>query len=120
MLVAFQRTHPELFALWLKDSIDIDYAKPLSSLVTGVGADQLPTGRLRKEFLQLTGCSALEYLTRRRVDVAMGMLRMSDDKMEIIARAVGWKSPKDLYRAVYDSTGKTPAEVRSESAGAVR
>ena len=69
--------------------------------------------RLQAIFVKLTGQTILDYLTTRRVDLAIDLLRASDDKVETIARVVGWTSRKDLNRALLKHTGKTPAMLRA-------
>jgi AraC-like DNA-binding protein len=110
---AFEREHPEMLALRLRDAIENGYEQPLQALVESIADSRHAAGRLRRLFTSVIGCSAHDYLTRRRVTAAQELLRDGDDKMEVIARAVGWKSPKDLYRAVQDVTGRTPAELRA-------
>jgi transcriptional regulator GlxA family with amidase domain len=52
------------------------------------------------------------YQTKRRVDVAIEMLRASDEKVFTVAQAVGWASRKDLNRALRRYAGATPATIR--------
>ena len=44
---------------------------------------------------------------------AIERLRDTDWKVETVARQVGWKSKKDLYRALNRFAGLTPAAVRT-------
>ena len=55
---------------------------------------------LEREFARRWGCTPAEYRTRVRVVHALPALRYPADKVDAIAREVGWKSKKDLYRAV--------------------
>lgn len=113
---AIERHHPVILALRLRDHIEADYFKPLASIVATVAPDTAAAGRARQHFQRLEGCSAHAYLTRRRVQVARHLLIRTSEKMETIAREVGWKSPKDFYRAVANATGQTPAEIREQAA----
>ena len=68
--------------------------------------------RLQRDFLLLTGQSIQDYVTRLRLDAAIVLLTTADDKVEWIARSVGWASRKNLNRALALRYGLTPAEVR--------
>ena len=49
-----------------------------------------------------------------RVEHAHALLcAHADNKIELVATAVGWRSKKDLYRAFRQVLGCTPAEARS-------
>jgi AraC-like DNA-binding protein len=62
-----------------------------------------------------TGETPRQYRTRLRVATAVRRLRDTDEKIEAIARHVGWKSRKDLYRSIGQLTGLTPAGIRALS-----
>ena len=52
------------------------------------------------------------YLIARRVDAAVDLLRTSSEKVEHIARAVGWASRKNFNRALARATGQRPSDLR--------
>lgn len=58
------------------------------------------------------GMSPHEYLTRVRVQQAVGVLVQTDLKVEAIALMVGYRSKKDLYRAIRRLTELSPDQVR--------
>ena len=64
------------------------------------------------------GESPVRRRTRARVVAAFHLLRTTNWKIEAIARAVGWRSAKDLYRAFETLLGLTPAQVRRLSVDA--
>lgn len=51
-----------------------------------------------------------------RVLEAMKMFAAGDRKLTAVARAVGYKSDKNFYRAVRAVTGRTPSELMAMSA----
>jgi len=73
------------------------------------------TDVLRRTFRQLTGRTLLEYQSELRVFEAMRLLRESDLKIEAVAREVGYRSKKDLFRVVQAHLGCTPLEYRKAS-----
>ena len=116
MRTQIELQHPEINAMRLRDRIDANFSLPLASIVKTIAADAGAAARLRMHFHRIAGCSAHVYLTRRRVLAAQELLVTTTEKMETIAREVGWKSPKDFYRAIFNATGQTPAELREHAA----
>lgn len=76
---------------------------------------ECPVSFLRRTFRQLTGHTLLEYQSELRLSEAMRLLRHSDLKTEAVAREVGYRSKKDLYRVVQAHLGCTPVEYRKAS-----
>jgi len=70
---------------------------------------------LRRTFKQLTGRTLLAYQSELRVIEAMRLLSQSDLKTEAVARDVGYRSKKDLYRVFQAHIGCTPLEYRKAS-----
>jgi AraC-like DNA-binding protein len=70
--------------------------------------------QLTRAFRSALGRSIHDYLTEIRVRRAVRALRDSSEKVESIALMVGYKSKKDLYRAVRAITGLTPKGFRIE------
>lgn len=69
--------------------------------------------RLQVDFKRLTGSSPQDYRGAHRARAAVRMLQDTDDKVEWIAREVGWSSRKNLNRALARHVGLSPAGVRS-------
>jgi len=71
------------------------------------------TDRLvRMAFEQAYGMSPRTYRRRTRVLRAIGLLRKENWDNETVAREVGFRSPKNLYRALRGDTGLTPRQIR--------
>jgi AraC-like DNA-binding protein len=67
---------------------------------------------LRRRFAHDTGASIREFRSRAKLAAAIDRLRDTDWKIEAISRDVGWRSKKDLYRAMYNLAGMSPKQVR--------
>jgi AraC-like DNA-binding protein len=67
---------------------------------------------LQKTFKEVTGFTLREYQAELRLREALRLLEQSDVKIEAIARHVGYRSKKDLYRLVQERVGRTPLEFR--------
>lgn len=70
---------------------------------------------LSSSFQDTFGTTIHRYLTCVRVRRGLDLVR-SGMKIEAVALAVGFRSKKDFYRAVYRAVGCTPAEFRARSA----
>jgi AraC-type DNA-binding domain-containing proteins len=70
---------------------------------------------LQRRFAEETGETPAAYRQRVRVAAAIELLCSSDAKIETIAREVGWKNKKDLYRALAKLAHLTAAGVRKLS-----
>jgi transcriptional regulator GlxA family with amidase domain len=68
--------------------------------------------RLQRDFHQLTGCTIQAYVTKRRIEAAMELLRNTDSKVESIAAEVGWASRKNLNRALARHHLQSPINMR--------
>ena len=69
-------------------------------------------GVLERRFEDDWGEGPLDYRTRMRVIAAVRLLRETTEKVDWIARRVGWKSRKDLNRALAVFTSMTPTAIR--------
>ncbi|HYF50139.1 MAG TPA: helix-turn-helix transcriptional regulator [Planctomycetota bacterium] len=65
-----------------------------------------------KLFREQTGMAPAAFVRQRRMDVARSMLATSDETIERIARAVGFKDPFHFSRVFKKSTGIAPTEFR--------
>lgn len=68
--------------------------------------------QLTRAFRTEIGRSLHDYLTEVRAQRGLDALRHSDDKIEVIAKMVGYRSKKDFYRVIRMTTGATPNQVR--------
>ena len=72
-------------------------------------------------FRQMNGLPLWEYITIKRVERAIGLLRDTDLTKLDIAGMCGFSSPSNFYRAFAQVTGKTPSHYtgrRTEDGGA--
>jgi AraC-like DNA-binding protein len=67
---------------------------------------------LQRTFKETTGFTLREYQAELRLGEVLRLLEGSDLKIEAIARDVGFRSKKDLYRVVQARVGCTPLEFR--------
>lgn len=74
---------------------------------------------MRRRFLSISGETPLQYRTRLRALEAVRLIR-EGWKRDAVAATVGWKSPKDIYRALRVLAGVSPSQVRTMSADQVR
>jgi AraC-like DNA-binding protein len=106
------RTHAEDLALRVAAIIIANLAKPLrvGDIAIAVGAHEASVRRaFRREFHM----SLREYILQIRVERAECLLRETpESKVEPVALEVGWRSRKDLYRAVKKVRGCTPGALR--------
>lgn len=72
-----------------------------------ISAKQL--GRIFKEN---EGCSLLEYIHKRKIDLAKQMIRESDEKLDSISSALGFSSVNYFGKFFSKFTGMTPGEYR--------
>ena len=112
-----ERVHPRYRAVELRRDLDADFARPLS--VAGLAKQRHVTARcLQRDFQELTGVSIQEYVTERRLDAAVRLLKDTPDKVEWIANVVGWSSRKNLNRALARRRGVNPTSIRDRAGAA--
>lgn len=66
--------------------------------------------RLAREFMRQFGMSIPHY--RRMVRLVEALGRVRHEKVEVVALQVGYRSPKNFYRAFRELTGMTPTDFR--------
>jgi transcriptional regulator GlxA family with amidase domain len=66
---------------------------------------------LERRFREV-GDSPAGYRQRVRVAAAIRLLQSSEAKVETVARSVGWKSKKELYKALAKLALMTPTAAR--------
>ena len=107
-----ERIHPRGRAVELRRDLDADFAQPLS--IAGLAKTRGVTAHcLQRDFLELTGVTIQAYVTDRRLDAAVRLLKETPDKVEWIANVVGWSSRKNLNRALARRRGVKPASIRA-------
>ena len=107
-----ERVHPRYRAIELQRDLDADFAHPLS--VARLARHRGVSVRcLQRDFEELTGRTIQDYVTERRLDAAIGMLKNTSDKVEWIANVVGWSSRKNLNRALARRRGTSPSTLRA-------
>jgi AraC-like DNA-binding protein len=70
---------------------------------------------LRGYFKTVRGCSPREHLGQVRLGKALGFLRTSTLKLEVVAELCGYDSASHLTRCVKKLVGQTPGEIRARS-----
>lgn len=110
-----ERVHPRYRAVELRRELDIDFARPLS-LATLARVRRVSARCLQRDFQELTGVTIQDYVTERRLDTAVDLLKNTPDKVEWIANVVGWSSRKNLNRALNRRRGVNPADIRATCA----
>lgn len=115
-----RRRHDHLrpLAEAFRDHLDQAFAAP-TTLERFAARHRVSEARLRAAFVQLTGQRPHAYVRDRRVAAAAAMLTGTSTKVDAIARAVGWKSRKNFYRALASATGKRPGQFRRSSPSSV-
>ena len=74
-----------------------------------VGCDQTT---LRRAFRDRFGMSMRDFHTRCRIAEAIALFVQGEHKTASVARAVGYRSEKNFYRALRDVTGRKPGELK--------
>lgn len=95
----------------IKEFLDHHYRDHMTMRTLARRFAQTPRSALNV-FRHRFGLSPHEYLTRVRVQQAVGVLVQTDLKVEAIALMVGYRSKKDLYRAIRRLTELSPDQVR--------
>jgi len=81
----------------------------IDELARAVGAS---SWTLQRSFLRVYGVTAQQYHSLLRVHLAATAIRARAGSIDGIALEIGWRSPKDIYRAFRLVTGITPASVQ--------
>ena len=110
----FGAAHPLHMAMELRRYLDRHFAEP-AGLRTLADRRGVSVRRLQAEFATLTGMTMQRYVRKRRLDAAVALLTGTSEKVEWIARTVGWSSRKNLNRALARHHGLTPADVRASA-----
>jgi AraC-like DNA-binding protein len=91
------------------------HADPARAWTVDVLAREVGVSRatLARRFPALVGDTPLAYLTRWRLDLAARRLRLTDDPVDTVARAVGYTSEYAFSRAFSRARGLPPGRYRS-------
>ena len=81
---------------------------PMSTLARDAAAS---ASVVHRRFVASVGETPLQYRTRLRVLTAIPLLRQGV-KIDAVAATAGWKTRKDLYRALKSVTGMSPDQIR--------
>jgi len=81
----------------------------IETIATRVGVSE---DHLSRIFREVFGLPAASYYTRLRIAVACRLLRDTDDKMDDVARRVGYRGAANLSRAFDAIMGIRPGEFR--------
>lgn len=109
-----ERIHPRCRAVELRRDLDADFAQSLS-IARLAEARGVTPHCLQRDFQELTGWTIQDYVTERRLDAAVELLKNTPDKVEWIANVVGWSSRKNLNRALARRRGVNPVDIRANA-----
>ncbi|WP_235960557.1 helix-turn-helix domain-containing protein [Paenibacillus silvestris] len=70
---------------------------------------------LSKQFKSVTGENFIEYLTRKRMEMACELLRLSERKITDISELVGYENQRYFSQVFKKFTGQTPSEYREHA-----
>ncbi len=103
------RTDDRLREVWQAVGRDLTAAWPLAKLAALAG---MSTKHFRRLCQQSLGRSPAEHLTALRLQRAVLLLTTTSDKVEFIARAVGYRSLFTFSHTFKKHTGSRPSEYR--------
>ena len=117
-LEAFSARHSWPLAYRAQAYVDDHLTEPLNlaGMSKSLGCSR---GALSRAFVASVGRTLQDYHASRRVTIAISMLRNHTWKVDAVALAVGYRSPKNFYRALRDMTGLSPTEIRACSDEAI-
>lgn len=109
---AFARAHQRPISERAKERLrcDLMQRRGVAGLARDVGCS---VAVLQRRFAEESGETPGRYRARMRTATAIQRLRDTDWKVEAVAREVGWKSKKDLYKWLDNLTGLTPTAIRA-------
>ena len=100
----------------VRDRIDRQYAQPLDLEALARAAD-MTAGHLGRQFRLAYGQSPYAYLTTRRIEQAMALLRRGDLDVTEVWRAVGCPSPA-VFTARFTELAGMPPDLYARRAAA--
>lgn len=103
----------------VRDRIDREYAQPLNVEMLARGA-YMSAGHLSREFRRVYGESPYSYLTTRRIERAMSLLRRGDLSVTDICWEVGYQSLGTFSTRFSELVGVSPKVYRRDHSQAAR
>jgi AraC-like DNA-binding protein len=100
----------------VRDRIDREYAQPLDVEALARGAN-LPAGHLSRQFRLAYGESPYTYLTARRIEHAMALLRHGDLSVTEVCCAVGCPSLSTFSTRFTELVGMSPGAYQCRARG---
>jgi AraC-like DNA-binding protein len=113
LFAELNRTHPPSLASSIGRLVKREVRKPWSLRELAHRFHATPS-RIRRAFQQEFGMTVGEY--QRLSRLAVGMPSLRHEKLEAVALAVGFRSPKNFYRAFQRLIGITPRTFKTMSA----
>lgn len=110
-VLEMERIHPRYRAVELRRELDTDFSKPLS-LARLARTRHVTTRCLQRDFEELTEMTVQKYVVTQRLNAAVALLKQTDEKVEWIARIVGWSSRKNFNRALTQHGAPAPSALR--------
>jgi AraC-like DNA-binding protein len=108
---AFIGAHRNDLVLHAKRRMQIDrYTLTIGAVAREIGCS---VAVLQRRFAENCGETLSGYRQRMRAAAALELLHASDAKVETVARMVGRKSKKDLYKVLARLTKMSPAAIRA-------
>jgi AraC-like DNA-binding protein len=98
-------------------ALDRLHGEPARAWTTAMLAAELAVSRstLSRRFVDVVGQAPTAYLTRWRMDLAALRLRDTDDPLEVVARAVGYRSVYAFSRAFSRARAEPPGRYRQSA-----
>lgn len=112
----FERAHPSSSADQIAEMMLAHHDRPWTLVTLAAAADVDPQSMAR-DFRDHYGISPRAFLETVRLVRSLQML--GDQKIEVVARATGYRSPKSFYQTFRRITGSTPAAIRSLSSSQI-
>lgn len=100
--------------LWIKaafESIEKNLTAGISLTELAMSASVTPA-HFSRVFKKLTGLTLIDFVTKKRMIKAKGLLKESDAKILVIAEMCGFESLPHFHRTFKKYVGMTPAEFR--------
>ena len=78
--------------------------------------DHVAPGHFRRVFQQATGASPVNWIQKRRIELACVHLRTRNATIREVAEQCGFKTETFFYTVFQKWTGKTPRSLRTDAA----
>ena len=111
--IEFENTNKRAALPQILDYINIHYKEPIKMYEIAQMYHYSPN-YFSKLFKKSFGMSFYEYIHKKRVYTAKEYLKICDNSVEEICRAVGYSNNNEFYRVFKLYVGMTPSEYRNE------